>query len=364
MSSISFGDSGSVFSGTRRPLIRRSGGRPGFRWRSEASFFVTNFRSSVRSIVFACPRRGTLYGNTGGRVVQAPARRASSAPDAPRRGRGPPARRGRGRAPRERVPRSGPRETQEDATSSNGRGRAGRGSCGARQGGVRTLWAARATSRVRRSPAARRKRTDSSSKGESDRRQRPRSRRRSAGVRGRRPGSAKSLLASFSSSRVVFHLRRRSLRSFSAQRHAEGARERREGMAFLSRPTRETAAALARRRASKEDRRERPLRSRKRKARRGPSAGAPRSLFHLDEPSSPQRPFEDISAAARDFRSAASSHAETGQLREEARRAEDAQSGSSRRTPGRGGARRSPRGRRARRGRIEGAFRQVERERR
>src|ERR1019366_10501967 len=50
MSSISFGASGSVFRGTSRPLTRRSGGRPGFRWRSEASFFVTNFRSSVRSI--------------------------------------------------------------------------------------------------------------------------------------------------------------------------------------------------------------------------------------------------------------------------------------------------------------------------
>src|ERR1017187_3285702 len=50
MSSISFGESGSVLSGTSRPLTRRSGGRPGFRWRSEASFFVTNFRSSVRSI--------------------------------------------------------------------------------------------------------------------------------------------------------------------------------------------------------------------------------------------------------------------------------------------------------------------------
>src|ERR1035441_9293297 len=66
MSSISFGESGSVLRGTSRPLTRRSGGRPGFRWRSEASFFVTNFRSSVRSIWMST--LGSFYFNSGGRA--------------------------------------------------------------------------------------------------------------------------------------------------------------------------------------------------------------------------------------------------------------------------------------------------------
>src|SRR5450755_2401613 len=67
MSSISFGVRGSVFSGTRRPLTRRSGGRPGFRWRSEASFFVTNLRSSVRSIAIGSLYAATLWGTVAPR---------------------------------------------------------------------------------------------------------------------------------------------------------------------------------------------------------------------------------------------------------------------------------------------------------
>src|ERR1035438_2769078 len=70
MSSIAFGEGRAVLRGTSRPLTRRSGGRPGFRWRSEASFFVTNFRSSVRSIWVST--LGSFYFNSGGRAAESP----------------------------------------------------------------------------------------------------------------------------------------------------------------------------------------------------------------------------------------------------------------------------------------------------
>ncbi len=104
MSSISLGLRGSVFSGTRRPLIRRSGGRPGLRWRSEASFFVTNFNSSVRSMFQILAR--SLY--RSGRRIPPGGERRSRSPREERPGLSPPADDSR----RERLVEAGEREAQ------------------------------------------------------------------------------------------------------------------------------------------------------------------------------------------------------------------------------------------------------------
>src|ERR1700730_1966706 len=86
ISESSSGLSGVASSGSSLPLMRSSGGRVGFRWRSEAPFSVTNFGRGSSSIAWAGWAGGRRYcagGRRGYNVAMpaAPAMRATPAFD-------------------------------------------------------------------------------------------------------------------------------------------------------------------------------------------------------------------------------------------------------------------------------------------
>ena len=321
MSSISFGASGSVFRGTSRPLTRRSGGRPGFRWRSEASFFVTNFRSSVRSIwVWAL---ASFYFNRG---RSGPKRRPEATKPGPGRARTADLRRREGEVEGgEERPRWGPSgRFSAVRISSKERGRVGLRIRRSAAGRRIILSAARASSLARESPAARRKADgfffergrEAQSRGDVAAR---------AGGSARFPesGRARSLLASRSSSRLDFHLLRKSSALFGPIGRRKSARATRASREWRretrERPRRRSRAAVLGRRMERA-----PDRSRNRSARILPVRGRAEELVELDEASLRGHPSKKSSGLP-DFRDCRSCDVESRKLREKPRGPQDPQ---------------------------------------